>query len=239
MSEFNNKCPGCVRQCDLSSPSCPRGEAFARGQQPDEMTSTHSPREGHRHGAHGRPDEFGRHDKPGERGSQHHLLEAEQYSALSTEEKLGVQLRELGRMARFHMESSGGQGRILSILAWEGGMTQRALTEKLGIQPGSASEVIGKLERAGFIERSENESDRRTSDIRLTDAGRAQTESESDEQPKLFSALSAEEQQQLLALLEKLTADWKVRFPRKGPGRDDFHGHKGDRRRENHSGNHR
>ena len=47
------------------------------------------------------------------------------------------------------MEGRGGQNRVLTILKEEGEMTQRALTERLGIQPGSASEIIGKLEKGG------------------------------------------------------------------------------------------
>ena len=65
-------------------------------------------------------------------------------------------LRELHHMSRFGMESRGGQGRILQILAQDGDMTQRVFTEKLGIQPGSVSEVIGKLERAGYVSRTES-----------------------------------------------------------------------------------
>ena len=40
-------------------------------------------------------------------------------------------------------------------------MTQSELTEYLGVQPGSASEVIGKLESAGLIVRTPSEKDRR------------------------------------------------------------------------------
>ncbi|MBO6039902.1 MAG: hypothetical protein J6P58_01705, partial [Oscillospiraceae bacterium] len=29
------KCPGCGRGCDLCAPSCPRGEAYARGESPE------------------------------------------------------------------------------------------------------------------------------------------------------------------------------------------------------------
>lgn len=53
-----------------------------------------------------------------------------------------------------------------------GEITQRELTERIGVQPGSASEVIAKLESAELIVRTQNPVDRRTTDIRLTDKGR-------------------------------------------------------------------
>ena len=230
--EMNNKCPGCGRHCDLSTPSCPRGEAYARGEQPGEKEAgRHGMHEGyghheengeyHRHGGqewsgehgHGRPE--GREGRGGDKHREHHRsLNEEAYAAMDTDGKLGTLLHELHHMSRFGMESRGGQGRILKLLAEEGDMTQRKLTEKLGIQPGSASEVIGKLERAGFVTRSENTEDRRTVDVRLTEAGREQFDEREQEKPDLFSSLSEEEKTLLLSLLEKLRSDWNERFRR-------------------------
>lgn len=247
MNETTNLCPGCGRHCDLSVPSCPRGEAYARGESPASKEG------GHSHGEHGGYGEKPMRGERGERGCfdhehghehgerkrrgreeggfAHHgerhgesmhghggrgpMAQAD-YDALDTDGKLAVKLRELHHRGRGVMESRGGQGKILGILAREGSMTQRALTEQLGIQPGSASEVIGKLERAGLIERSENAADRRTADITLTEQGREQAEKAPKEKPALFSALSDEEKAQLLALLEKLDADWKSRFSEGG-----------------------
>lgn len=233
MNETMKQCPGCGRHCDLSAPSCPRGEAYARGETPAPKEGGHSRGErggfGHEHGGeHGEGNRHGREEggfvrHGGERrGEGMHLhggrapLAQADYDALDTDGKLAVKLRELHHRGRSVMETRGGQGRILGILAREGSMTQRALTEQLGIQPGSASEVIGKLERAGLIERSENAADRRTADIKLTEQGREQAESAPKEKPALFSALSDEEKAQLLALLEKLDADWKSRFSEGG-----------------------
>lgn len=236
--EMNNKCPGCGRHCDLSAPGCPRGEAFARGERPNEAERPvrhegHDRREENgerrhhggceRFGEHGHDGPEGRdfHEGRGGRGShgKHpHAVGREAYNALDTDGKLGVLLHGLHHMSRFDMGSRGGQGRILKLLAQEGKMTQRDLTEKLGIQPGSASEVIGKLERAGFVTRSENAEDRRTADICLTQVGRERAEAKEQEKPELFSALSEEEKLQLLALLEKLHADWRERFHKERRG---------------------
>ena len=205
MNENNNKCPGCGRHCDLSAPNCPRGEAIARGEAP--MEKEH---EGRRHGHEG----HGRHHRP---------MAEEEYLKLDTNGKLDTLLRELHHMSRFGMESRGGQGRILQILAQDGDMTQRVLTEKLGIQPGSASEVIGKLERAGYITRTESTEDRRTVDVRLTESGKEHLNKRRAEKPDLFSALSEEEKEQLVGLLEKLHADWKQKFVGERHGKGKHH----------------
>ncbi len=103
-----------------------------------------------------------------------------------------------------------GQDRALFLLARTERMTQRDLTEHLGIQPGSASELIGKLEAAGFIVRTPSENDRRTQDVSLTDLGRRRLAELGEEhrsaRQRRFDALSEEELQQLCLLLEKLCA---------------------------------
>ena len=51
MSEEMKKCPGCNRHCDLSTPSCPRGEAYSRGEVPAETEHGEHSHE-HHHGEH-------------------------------------------------------------------------------------------------------------------------------------------------------------------------------------------
>lgn len=266
MSEEMKKCPGCGRHCDLSAPSCPRGEAYARGETPEarEHNHEHGERRGrpegegfgrrewngegrHEHGdyekregRHDRGDfekregrcEHGDYEKQGERHGAHRrgFVGSSEYLALDTEKKLGALMSELGFLGRGTV-GRGGQRKVLELLA-SGEMTQKALTEKLGIQPGSVSELVGKLERAGLIEKAENEADRRTMDLRLTEAGQASLEEggEKEGSGASFAALSEDEQQQLLALLEKLHADWKARF-HAGRGR-----HGGEERGEHRHG---
>ncbi len=113
-------------------------------------------------------------------------------------------------------DSKGSQRRILIILSEVDSMTQRELTRKLGIQPGSASEVLGKLESAGMIVRTPSETDRRTADVRLTDLGRQKADEadkrREDRQHQMFASLSEEEQMTFLSILEKLQDDWEKRF---------------------------
>ena len=144
------------------------------------------------------------------------ITKSEHYAALDTAGKLAVMVRELGRTGRILLEGKGGQSRILELLAREGGMTQRTLTEHLGIQPGSVSEILGKLEGAGLITRSPNEEDRRTVDLALTEAGRARLEEGHAERETrvqaAFEGLTEEEKNTLLTLMEKLRADWREKL---------------------------
>ena len=218
MEERTNVCPCCGKHCDLSAPSCERGEEYVRtgvipegkGHGEHDHHSEHGGHGGHDHcGGHG---EHGGHRGHGRHGGHGRPFDRERYEALDTDGKLQVMIRELGHASRFHFDGKGGQGRILRILTESGTMTQRELTERLGIQPGSASEVIGKLEKAGLIARTASEADRRTADIRLTENGRThaaeQAEHRLDRNREMFASLTEEEKETLLALLEKLNMSW-------------------------------
>lgn len=138
------------------------------------------------------------------------------YDTLDMDSKLIMNLRDLGHMIRFLYEGKGSQKRILIILHETGSMTQRELTERLGIQPGSASEVIGKLEHAGLIWRTPSIADRRTADIKLTNAGRAKAEEAIRQRKKrhqeMFDCFTPEEKETLLALAEKLNRNWREHY---------------------------
>lgn len=136
--------------------------------------------------------------------------------AADLDTRLTMTLRDLGHMMRFLFERRGSQKRALTILNRTGGMTQRELTEQMNIQPGSASELIGKLESAGLILRTPSQTDRRTADIRLTPQGRSQAEEAIRQrkirQEEMYACLTTEEKETLLALAEKLSQGAAVRF---------------------------
>lgn len=112
-------------------------------------------------------------------------------------------------------EGRGSQKRILILLLETGPITQRELTERLGIQPGSASEVVAKLENAGLLTRTESKADRRTVDVTLTGEGENQVKEAKSQRDgrhgEMFAALSEDEKSQLLGLLEKVNRDWESR----------------------------
>lgn len=154
---------------------------------------------------------------------------ADRSETYDMDKKLIINLRNLGHVIRFLYEGKGSQKRILIILYEAGSMTQRELTEKIGIQPGSASEVIGKLESAGLITRAPSQTDRRTVDIQLTETGKQQAKEAARQRrirhQEMFSCLSEEEKTTLLALSEKLNADWDSRYleNKKRHGHPDIH----------------
>ena len=182
-------CPGCGRHCDLSEPHCSRGEEYRRTGKMSEQ----------RHGK-----------------EQRYEMRMAHYQATDMNDKLIINLRDLGHIMRFSYEGKASQKRILIILNELKTITQRDLTEHLGIQPGSASEILSKLESAGLIIRTQNETDRRTTDVSLTDTGRelavealAQRQRRHEE---MFSCISEEEKEKLLSLLERIYADWRIRY---------------------------
>lgn len=188
MSE-KNSFSGCENNYDLSGLHCSREEEERRtGEMP-----------GQRHGK-----------------KRDHGIRMTHYHAADMNDKLIINLRDLGHMMGLLYEGKASQKRILIILNESETITQRELTERLGIKPGSASEILSKLESAGLIIRTRNEADRRTTDVCLTDSGRdlaaeafAQRQKRHEE---MFSSLSEEERQELLSLLERVCADWRERY---------------------------
>ena len=143
------------------------------------------------------------------------------YQSADTNGKLIIHFRDIGHMMRGLYEGRGSQQRILIVLNEMGGaVTQRMLTERLQIRSGSASEVIGKLESAGYIVRTVSEDDRRNVEVALTEKGMAAAEEAKRQRElrheEMFLCLSKTEREELLVLLEKLSSDWEKRFPSAG-----------------------
>lgn len=149
---------------------------------------------------------------------EHKAWRKAHYEASGINDKLVLNLRDLSHTMRALYEGKGSQKRILIILDEIGGsITQQKLTERLGIQPGSASEVIAKLENAGYIRRTPNETDQRTADIALTEEGKVLAAEARQQRMRrheqMFSSLSDAEKEELLSLLEKVNRDWEERYP--------------------------
>ena len=107
------------------------------------------------------------------------------------------------------------QMRVLHILEDCGEMTQRELQDRMGIQQGSLSELVKKLEEQAFITRTCSPEDHRQLLIQITEEGRQQSqllrERRNREGMELAGALSEEEQRTLQALLNKLLDSWQSR----------------------------
>ena len=84
------------------------------------------------------------------------------YNEKDTVGKLVSNFWKISRVLRDTYDGRGSQRRVLTVLLKSGDViTQSALTERLDIQPGSASEVLAKLEAAGLIQRTANAYGRR------------------------------------------------------------------------------
>ncbi|MDF2906056.1 MAG: MarR family transcriptional regulator [Herbinix sp.] len=109
-----------------------------------------------------------------------------------------------------------GQGKILKLLSEHPQISQKELQELLGIESGSMSELVIKLEHKGFITRVKDEADKRMTTLKITEHGlelSKELEAEaSREEQFLGNGLSAEEQEELKRLLSKLLSGWEESY---------------------------
>ncbi len=100
-----------------------------------------------------------------------------------------------------------GQGRILSILKMKPEISQKELSYLLEMRPQSMGELLAKLEKKGYINRTPSKTDRRVLNIKLTKEGEeATTESTEPEFSfdKVLECLNDEEQQNLSSYLDRI-----------------------------------
>ena len=117
-----------------------------------------------------------------------------------------------------------GQIRLLSIVLKKDGINQRELSELLMIAPASVSELLNKLENDNYINRKQNEEDKRVTNIFLTEEGLIFAEKMKANRLEVvktvFSSLNETEQKQLFELIGKINQDLVLKV--KG---EDFYGH--------------
>ena len=139
--------------------------------------------------------------------TENYASEAE-YSLKDTDDKILLNLRDLGMALSMLYDGKLSQRRALIMLYNSGGMSQRELTEKLSIRPASMSEVLAKLSKKGLISKKPFPGDSRTSFVSLTEEGLSKAvhsiELRTEMREELLAPLSAEEREELLTLLEKI-----------------------------------
>lgn len=201
-------CNGCPKNCPLNALRCGRGRAYLEQQHQEGkfLEIALPPSEGHDHG-HDHGHGYGHGPHPGGHDDWHG--EGVPDVDMENPDGLYALMRACGHVLYHQGGRKSGQGRILRILSHCESMSQRELQEILGIQTGSLSEILAKMESAGLIERERDETDRRRSIVRLTQTGRDR-ECRAGEQPDMFSALNEEQKNQLKELLSILLADWKA-----------------------------
>lgn len=122
-------------------------------------------------------------------------------------------LRRCGHFLHYKMGDKAGQRRIFFALLKQGEVLQRDLQDMLGVQSGSISEIVGKMESEGLVEKVRSEADGRNLVLKLTERGAGQAERQRSEYDgkiaSMMSCLDDSEQEELFFLLEKLTKHWE------------------------------
>ena len=115
-----------------------------------------------------------------------------------------------------------GQGRVLAVLKMQPEISQKDLLFLLDMRPQSLGELLTKLEKNGYITRTQSETDRRIMNIKLTKEGTEATTEQEFSFDKLFECLSEEEQMNLSIYLSRIieTIEAQLGDEQPGPGFD-------------------
>lgn len=110
---------------------------------------------------------------------------------------------------------------VLRLLGTEGGISQRALADRLGLLPSRLVMLVDELEARGLVERRDDPRDRRSYALHLTEQGRAALADVGrvarEHGESLCAALSADEGRQLVTWLGRI-ADEQGLTPGVHPG---------------------
>jgi DNA-binding MarR family transcriptional regulator len=102
-------------------------------------------------------------------------------------------------------DTTRGQGRILSLLKMQDGLSTKDLSYLLGLQVSSLNELLAKLEKSGYVAREPAESDKRVILVKLTDQGRNASAQKNDGED-IFHCLNEEEQATFDQYLDRVIA---------------------------------
>lgn len=107
-------------------------------------------------------------------------------------------------------DASQGQGRVLALLNIQPEMSQKELGYLLGIRNQSISELVSKLEKAGYVTKTPSESDKRVMNIKLTEKGKeaaSQMNTQTKEIGDIFDCLDPEEQATFASYLGRINTE--------------------------------
>lgn len=161
------------------------------------------------HGRHEYSEECGKRGRHENRGEHRGHEEHENYE--TNMDDLGSLMRTCGHFLYHSAGEKNGQGRIMHILSGKESISQKELQEQLGIQPGSMSEILAKMEVKGLIQRQKDEDDKRKTNVCITEAGKLHVQEYRKNKGKQdkFAALNEEQKEQLKELLSILLESWK------------------------------
>jgi len=128
-----------------------------------------------------------------------------------------------------------GQPFLLAVLWEKEGVTHSELAHRMHVSPATVTNMIKRMEKAGFVERRPDAEDQRVSHVHLTDAGRAireRVEGKWQEiEEHVFGSFTDGERETLYALLERVREELVKLYdgPAEGPLRMGHPGHRGAR----------
>ncbi len=132
----------------------------------------------------------------------------------SVNKRIITDLRGCGHFLHYKMGGKSGRRRIFHILSEQGELQQRELQEILGVQSGSLSEILSKIEADGYIEKNKCEKDRRNYNLRLTPKGKEkaiQLQRVYEEKvEQLLSCFTKKQTEDLLEMLDVLLEHWNT-----------------------------
>lgn len=139
---------------------------------------------------------------------------------MKSEETLDILLRQVGKahsnkinkiLEKVNLHR--GQPIMLTLLYREDGVPQSNLAREMVITPATASAMVKRMEKAGFIIRKRDSKDERISNVYLTEAGRnissQLSELQHDMDKIVFDGFSNEEKENMRNYMERILENIK------------------------------
>lgn len=130
---------------------------------------------------------------------------------LSYTARLFMRLRHQKHRANSPLaDTTRGQGRVLALLNLKPEMSLKELKYLLGVRNQSISELVAKLEKAGYVEKIPSDTDKRVMNVKLTEEGKKVAEAPREKNQDfaaIFDCLSEEEQKNLSEYLDRIIAE--------------------------------
>lgn len=134
---------------------------------------------------------------------------------------------KLHRCAEWNAHAAGthftplrGQGRVLRMLKLQPTTRQRDLADLMGVSQQALCEILGKLEKKGYVTRQASPQDRRTVMVTLTPEGEAAADQPAEPETQLidpFSCLDASQKVALQKLLSAVITHMDQQLPERRP----------------------
>lgn len=125
-------------------------------------------------------------------------------------------LNECAHYLHYKKPAYRGKLKVLHCLVEEGAMTQNSLMKIMDVKAGSMSELLGKMENDGLIERKRDTKDKRNVLVNITNHGTEQMKvfdmERRERANEIFETLNEDEKERLADILSRMLNDWKSKW---------------------------